>query len=67
MKEFQKDHDGPDGRALKVDGIIGQDTWWALDSTEPTVYYTVTIQHVTQKQAEGLCAQWSGAEMKKEE
>ena len=67
VKAFQKDHDGPDGRALKVDGIIGQDTWWALDSTEPTVYYTVTIPHVTQKQAEGLCAQWSGAEMKKEE
>ena len=67
VKAFQKDHDGPDGRALKVDGIIGQDTWWALDSTEPTVYYTVTIPHVTQKQAEGLCVQWSGAEMKKEE
>lgn len=67
VKAFQKDHDGPDGRALKVDGIIGQDTWWALDSTEPTVYYTVTIPHVTLKQAEGLCAQWSGAEMKKEE
>lgn len=61
VKAFQKDH------GLKADGIIGPDTWTALDSTEPTVYYTVTIPHVTQKQAEGLCAQWSGAEMKKEE
>ena len=61
VKAFQKDH------GLKADGIIGPDTWAALDSTEPKVYYTVTIPHVTQKQAEGLCAQWSGAEMKKEE
>lgn len=60
VKEFQKDH------GLKADGIIGADTWKALDETEPTAFYTVTIPHVTQKQAEGLCLEWNGATMREE-
>lgn len=73
VKAFQKDHDGPDGRALTVDGIVGDDTWWAIDQAispepgpEPADLYTVTIPHVTKEQAEGLCKEWSGASMKKE-
>lgn len=31
VKAFQKDHDDRDGRALKVDGIVGEKTWGALD------------------------------------
>ena len=31
VKSFQKDHDDQDGKALKVDGIVGEKTWWALD------------------------------------
>ena len=30
VKQFQRTHCGPDGRPLKVDGIVGTDTWWAL-------------------------------------
>ena len=70
VKEFQKAHDGPDGRALKVDGIVGENTWWALDAAigpqpgpEPEQKYTVTIPGVTKEQAEELCKTWSGATM----
>ena len=31
VKAFQKDHDDRDGKALKVDGIVGEKTWGALD------------------------------------
>ena len=31
VKAFQRDHDDRDGRALAVDGIVGQKTWGALD------------------------------------
>lgn len=31
VKAFQKEHDDTDGRALKVDGVVGQKTWGALD------------------------------------
>ena len=73
VKQFQKEHDGPDGRALTVDGVVGQETWWALDAAigpqpEPTPVktYTVTIPGLTYEQAEELCRQWSGATMKAE-
>lgn len=73
VKAFQKAHDGPDGRALKVDGIVGQDTWWALDAAigpqpepSPVKTYTVTIPGLTYEQAEELCRQWNGATMKEE-
>ncbi len=28
---FQMTHQGPDGRWLDVDGVVGGDTWWALE------------------------------------
>ena len=31
VKAFQKDHDDRDGKALKIDGIVGEKTWGALD------------------------------------
>ena len=31
VKAFQKDHDDLDGKALKIDGIVGEKTWGALD------------------------------------
>ena len=31
VKAFQKDHNDRDGKALKVDGIVGEKTWGALD------------------------------------
>ena len=79
VKGFQKNHDGPDGKALAVDGVVGKDTWWAIEQamgTEPgpepepeppkEQLYTVTIPHVSLAQAEELCVMWSGATMEKE-
>jgi len=31
VKYFQSTHIGPDGKFLEIDGIVGSDTWWALD------------------------------------
>ena len=54
VKEFQKDN------GLKVDGICGPATWAALDESSPT-YYTVTIPHLRETQADQLIAEYTGA------
>ena len=70
VKAFQKAHDGPDGRALTVDGVVGPNTWWALENAvnglkpeEPEVYYCVTVPHLTTAQAEALLKQYANATM----
>ena len=60
VKAFQADN------GLKVDGIVGQATWAALDSSEPTKHYTVTIPGLTLSVAQGLVSQYSNATMKEE-
>ena len=74
VKAFQRTHTDTDGTPLKVDGIVGQATWRALDAAvgpepepgpEPQLY-TVTIPHVTEEQAEELISEWPGAEKKPE-
>ena len=60
VKAFQQDH------GLKVDGIIGQDTWAALDSAEPAKYYTVTIPNLTNAQADALIKQYPKATKEEE-
>ena len=57
VREFQRDHDGPDGKALAIDGICGPATWWALQEA---------VDKKEQKPAEELCRTWSGATMKKQ-
>ena len=32
VKLFQASHDGPDNRVLSVDGVVGPNTWWALEN-----------------------------------
>ena len=63
VRSFQADH------GLVVDGIVGPMTWDALESVEPdpaqepgtTMYYTVTIRHLTEYDAEALKARYDGA------
>ena len=72
LKAFQKDHDGPDGKALTIDGICGPATWWALqealgenEKKPAEERYTVTITGLTKEQAEELCRTWKEATSKK--
>ena len=60
VRAFQKDN------GLTVDGIIGQKTWAALDSTEPVAKYTVTIPHLSKSQADALISQYPGSTMTEE-
>jgi hypothetical protein len=73
VKAFQKDHDGPDGKALKVDGIVGQATWWALDEAMkpqpgpmPEKKYSVTIHNLDYTQAQAIANNYPGSEIKEE-
>ena len=64
VKAFQTDHDGPDGRALEIDGVVGSATWWATGRAMepgPAKTYRVTVPHLTEKQAEALIKQYPGA------
>ena len=65
VKAFQR------SKGLKVDGIVGRDTWAALDAisteTQPKEeFYTVTIPHLTKKKAEELVIVYAPATMTKE-
>jgi len=67
VKALQADY------GLVQDGIIGQKTWAVLTTAEPqpeptpVTYYTVTIPHLTQADAEKLVAQYPGAKMTAED
>ncbi len=62
VKTFQSTHKDESGTALKVDGIVGRGTWWALQNAiepgpgpEPTpALYTVTITELTREDVEKL-------------
>ena len=53
---------------LAADGVVGPKTWKQLmqyEGDEPETY-TVTIKELTKEQADEICREWSGANMKKE-
>ena len=57
VRQFQMD------RGLTVDGVVGSKTWKELDSDKeimPKKLYTVTIQHLSQSEAEAVLKQYSG-------
>ena len=66
VKAFQKEHNGPDGKALKVDGIIGKATWWALTAAPQRITFTVTIRNLTTEQKDKLMKEYPGAEAQPE-
>ena len=51
---------------LKVDGIIGPNTWAMLDSTTVKVFYTATVTQLSLAEAEKLKAQYPTAVITKE-
>jgi hypothetical protein len=60
VKAFQQDH------GLTADGICGPMTWKALDNAEPTIFYTVTVPHLTQAAANQLLTNYPGSTMTQE-
>ena len=57
VRQFQMD------RGLTADGVVGSKTWKELDSDKeimPKKLYTVTIQHLSQSEAEAVLKQYSG-------
>jgi len=70
VKSFQSTHYDSNGNKLKVDGIVGNATWWSLDNAiQPSPVekkYTVIIEHLDKAQAEEICNAYPNATMKEE-
>ena len=65
VKAFQKDH------GLTQDGVVGQKTWTVLeqavsDPAPQVTYYTVTIPHLTESDADAVIAKYPNAKKVKE-
>jgi hypothetical protein len=60
VKAFQRDW------GLAEDGIIGEKTWAMLESTPARILYTVTVPHLSLKDAEALAELHPGSRIEKE-
>lgn len=60
VKQFQADN------GLTVDGVVGKNTWAALNAQGTNLLYTVTIPHLTKFKAESLVKDYAGAAMTEE-
>ena len=60
LKAFQK------ASGLTADGVCGPKSWAALQSTEPTKRYTVTVKGLTFAQAEAIVNTYDNASMEEE-
>lgn len=60
VKQFQSDN------GLTVDGVVGKNTWAALNAQGTNLLYTVTIPHLTKFKAESLVKDYAGAAMTEE-
>ena len=55
VKQYQTD------MGLKVDGIVGKETWESLESATPVPLYTVTIPDLKEQQADELLSKYPGS------
>ena len=56
VKLFQAGHIGPDGKPLAVDGVVGPNTWWALDNPSGSAQHQPTGDVPEQEASNSIAA-----------
>ena len=75
VKDFQRTHKDASGKQLAADGVVGTNTWWALDHAvdeqpepepEPEKLYTVSIAHLPKAKADEVVKEYPWATVTEE-